>query len=733
MGDRNRRRRRMLAAMWAAVLWVVALSGNAGAEVRNPGGLAVIIGNSEYRSKDIPPVDYAGRDAEAFRRYVVDVLGYDPANVIHMKNATRREMLEVLGDPAAAMNDIQARLNILRGSGEPDVVVYYSGHGVPGKDGKPFLLPVDVPPHAARVEGYPVRLLYEKLGQLRGAGSVRVFLDTCFSGSSDGGRLVTGSPVYQETAFPGNEADRMTVLTAVTSTQIATWDRKARHGLFTHHLLDALHGRADADKDGKVTALEAKEYLDRHMTSAAWLSNRREQNATLRGAAGVVLARAKADGTYPGRPGLAPVTPRAAAPPPPAASAPPQPPAGHVAAEKALGLKREARVLVQQGLTALKYEVGYADGLFGKRTRGAIEAWQKNKGLPETGYLTREQAEALKAVGEEAGRQVEERGRKAKELAERKEKEEAERKAKEERERRAREAAARKTRELAELTRPGRKFRDCPECPEMVVVPAGSFRMGSPDDEKGRYDDEGPVRRVRIPEAFAVGRYEVTVEEYRAFVGETGRDMSGGCRAYDAREDKPQIRHDHSWEYPGYRRSGRDPVVCVSWEDAKAYVEWLGEKTGKGYRLLSEAEWEYAARAGTTTRRYWGDDEGERELCKRANGAGTETGFPWRNRVCGDGYEHTSPVGTFGSNAWGLYDVVGNVWEWVEDCSHENYNGAPSGGEAWVSGGNCGERVLRGGSWNSKPGNLRSAVRDWSTSGIRYSSSGFRIARTLIP
>lgn len=628
----------MLAAMWAAVLWVVALSGNAGAEVQNPGGLAVIIGNSEYRSKDIPPVDYAGRDAEAFTRYVVDVLGYDPANVIHMKNATRREMLEVLGDPAAAMNDIQARLNILPGSGESDVVVYYSGHGVPGKDGKSFLLPVDVPPHAARTEGYPVRLLYEKLGELRGAGSVRVFLDTCFSGSSDGGRLVEGSPVYQETAFPQNVADRMTVLTAVTSTQIATWDKKAGHGLFTHHLLDALHGRADADKDGKVTALEAKEYLDRHMTSAAWLSNTRQQNATLRGAAGVVLARAKADGTYPGRRGLGPVTP----------------PAGGEEVKVAVGI------------------------------------------LPKPESKT-----------------------------------------------------VRKVRKPADV------FRDCEGCPEMVVVPAGKFRMGSPDEEMGRIDNEGPVRRVRILKAFAVGRYEVTVEEYSAFVGETGRDMSGSCYVFDVAKRKWKDRKDRSWKDQGFKQTKRHPVGCISWDDAKSYVEWLSEKTGKDYRLLSEAEWEYVARGGTATSWHWGADAPsircplgfcrggtkptvDSEQCEYANGTDRavlkkKQYREWTLAKCYDRYVHTAPVGSFSANRFRLHDVAGNVWEWVEDCWHENYNGAPEDGEAWLTGGDCSRRVVRGGSWGDPPRFLRSAFRFYAPSGDRYDSSGFRIARTLTP
>ena len=575
------------------------------AEVRNPHGVAVIIGNRAYRNKDIPPVDYAHRDAEAFKRYVVHVLGYDPANIIDLRDATRAEMQNVLGHRTAPMNDIQARLNMLDAEGGSEVIVYYSGHGVPAEKGTPSLLPVDVAPHAAQAEGYPIELLYEKLGQLRGSKSVRVFLDTCFSGSSHGGRLVTGSPVYVVAGLPEGVGERMTVLTAVTKTQIATWDKDARHGLFTHHLLDALYGKGDRDKDGKVTAAEAKRYLDRHMTSAAWISNRRVQQATLRGVDGAVLAAAEG-GSFPARPELgggsgvpvvakgeggeekAPEAGAKAATPEPVAVATPAPAGAPAvkapdpaAAEAALGLDRDTRVLIQRGLAELKLGVGYADGLIGKKTRGAIEEWQKGKGLQVTGYLTREQAEALEAVGEKAERAAAQRAEKEKRA---------------ERERR-RLAAPTPPDALTQspspialaLTpqppapdvrpplsplpaalsarRPGREFRDCGECPEMVVIPAGEYMMGSPDGEEGRKSDEGPRHQVRTGEGFAVGKYEVTADEFALFVWETGHDMSGGCRGYDAGEGKWKTFDDRSWGRLGFSQTGVHPVVCVSWED----------------------------------------------------------------------------------------------------------------------------------------------------------------------
>ena len=162
-------------------------------------------------------------------------------------------------------------------------------------------------------------------------------------------------------------------------------------------------------------------------------------------------------------------------------------------------------------------------------------------------------------------------------------------------------------------------------------------------------------------------------------------------------------------------------MVCVSWKDAKAYVDWLSGKTGKGYRLLSEAEWEYVARGGTRTSRYWGAGEGGQ--CEYANGAAS----------CRDRSVYTAEVGSYRANGFGLHDVLGNVWEWVEDCWHEDYTGAPVDGSAWTSGGECGYRVLRGGSWVAKPRNLRSAIRIRNSTGNRVNFLGFRIARTLTP
>lgn len=250
---------------------------------------------------------------------------------------------------------------------------------------------------------------------------------------------------------------------------------------------------------------------------------------------------------------------------------------------------------------------------------------------------------------------------------------------------------------LVATRQPGEVFRDCPTCPQMVVVPAGSFQMGSPSHEEDRAGNEGPVHRVTIGQPFAVGVYEVTFAEWDTCA--TG----GECNGY-----RPDDR--------GMGR-GRRPVIDVNWQDAQAYAEWLSRETGKAYRLLSEAEWEYVARAGTTTRYSWGNEIGR----NRANCEGC--GSQWDN-------EQTAPVGSFRPNSFGLYDMHGNVWEWVWDCWHETYIGAPRDGRAWETE-DCSRRVLRGGSWYFFPRYLRSAHRNWDTADSRNNNLGFRIARSL--
>jgi len=246
--------------------------------------------------------------------------------------------------------------------------------------------------------------------------------------------------------------------------------------------------------------------------------------------------------------------------------------------------------------------------------------------------------------------------------------------------------------------KPGDAFQECSRCPVMKVMPAGNFTMGSPSSEPGRNSDEGPQHTVMIGQQFAVGQHELTFDEWDACVAD------GGCNGYKPNDEGCG--------------GGTRPVINVNWDDANAYVAWLAKKTGKPYRLLSEAEYEYATRAGTTTAYPWGDAIGK-------NNANC-TGCGWWQ-----GKQQTVTVGSFAANGFGLYDMVGNAWERVEDCYHDSYNGAPTDGSTWTSG-DCSHHVSRGGAWVDFAQDLRSASRLGTSTGGRVSGIGFRVGRTLL-
>jgi formylglycine-generating enzyme required for sulfatase activity len=245
---------------------------------------------------------------------------------------------------------------------------------------------------------------------------------------------------------------------------------------------------------------------------------------------------------------------------------------------------------------------------------------------------------------------------------------------------------------------PPASFRECArDCPEMIVVPAGKFMMGSPATEAGRFGNEGPQHKVTIARSFAVSKFDVTFAEWDSCVA------VGGCRPTDD---------------GGYGRD-TNPVVFVSWDEAQQYAVWLSRMTGRPYRLLTEAEWEYAARAGTTTAYWWGDEIGKGNA--NCLGCGSE----WDAR-------QPAPVGSFKPNAFGLYDMHGNVWQWVQDCYHTSYVGAPTDGSAWI-GEECSRHVVRGGSWSYPLQSIRAAYRFRGTPDWRYRNLGFRVGRTLGP
>ncbi len=292
--------------------------------------------------------------------------------------------------------------------------------------------------------------------------------------------------------------------------------------------------------------------------------------------------------------------------------------------------------------------------------------------------------------------------------------------------------------------KPGQVIRDrfldiAGEAPAVVVIPTGEFVMGSPADEPGHADSEEPQRRVRIDVGFALGQTEVTVGEFGEFVRAdkyvTDAEKAGGSATYDENSGRIADRRGVSWrdDYHGERAAASLPVVHVSWNDAKAYIGWLSQHTGKLYRLPSEAEFEYALRSGSAARYPWGDSnpdkpvgnftgEGDRSPSKRS----WSRAFPHYS----DGYWGPAPVRSFPADAFGLFDMEGNVSEWVTDCWHDNYVRAPRDSNAWVNPG-CERRVIRGGSWGSDPDQVRSAFRIAAPADTRSARVGFRVARDL--
>ena len=279
----------------------------------------------------------------------------------------------------------------------------------------------------------------------------------------------------------------------------------------------------------------------------------------------------------------------------------------------------------------------------------------------------------------------------------------------------------------AVVIQPGTTLRDCPTCPVFTVLPTGRFQQGSaPTENSSAF--EKPLQWVMIAHPIALSTNAVTVDEFREFVAATGRDMQG-CDTYDS---DWRHRPENNWENPGFAQTGSHPVTCTSWNDAKAYAAWLSAKTGQHYRLPSASEWEYAARAGGAAAQPWTEASG---ACANANVADQSAGhrYPgWAVFACNDGFVQTSPVGSFKANSFGLNDMLGNVFQWTEDCWNADYKGAPIDGTARAEG-NCAERELRGGSWFSTPNFVRANYRNHFAVDYRTSSVGIRLARDIAP
>lgn len=288
---------------------------------------------------------------------------------------------------------------------------------------------------------------------------------------------------------------------------------------------------------------------------------------------------------------------------------------------------------------------------------------------------------------------------------------------------------AQRASDLARLA-PGTVFRDCAGCPEMVAIPPGEFTPGSAEGNAGHMYAEARQRPVAMAQAMGIGKYEVTRAQFARFVKESGYSPGSGCFAWNGKYEQDASK---SWRNPGFAQTDNEPVVCVNWSDAKAYTAWLTKKSGKAYRLPSEMEWEYAARAGQRTARPWGDNEAD--ACRYANVADASakrevpgTGM-WVFHPCNDKRAYTAPAGSYRPNAFGLYDMLGNAWEWTEDClSEEEYAAAPSAARERASG-ECAQRVLRGGGWVDSPPFVSFDFRFMIGSNDRDVYIGFRVVR----
>jgi formylglycine-generating enzyme required for sulfatase activity len=283
----------------------------------------------------------------------------------------------------------------------------------------------------------------------------------------------------------------------------------------------------------------------------------------------------------------------------------------------------------------------------------------------------------------------------------------------------------------------GCQLADSQAGPAMVAIRPAYFQMGSPNNEAGRADDEGPQHGVTIPRPFALSRCEITVGQFKQFINESGYQTTAetngtGCYVWNSDKSVWLPQAGNHWKNPGFAQTDAHPVVCVSWQDTQRYVQWLAQRSGALYRLPTEAEWEYAARADTPTARYFGTES----QCEYVNGLGQEAKSiavkDWILAQCSDNYVYTAPVSSFKPNAFGLYDMLGNAYEWTQDCWHDNYADAPPDSSAWLdaNGGQCVRRVVRGGSWGDDPLLLRSAYRSRNIN-VALNYAGFRVARAL--
>ncbi|MFZ0258169.1 MAG: SUMF1/EgtB/PvdO family nonheme iron enzyme, partial [Gammaproteobacteria bacterium] len=599
---------------------------------------AVVIGVSDYDDERLK-LRFADRDAEAFKEFLTTPRGGRFAS----------DHLRFLPNRKATAENIRDALGTFLGAVQPEdyVVIFLAGHGLPDpRDAEDFyFLPYDADldrlPSTA-ISMWEVRRWVEKIKAER----VLLIADACHSGAMGSKGVARGlNAINRYLQKLGESYETVVTLTSSSGYQLSQEDKKwgSGHGVFTYHLLRALREdatQADKNKDGIVDAEEAFLYVVPRVIQETKGNQLPDRSGDL--GSGIPLAVVS-----PEKSPASGASVKRSAPEPSATKAPPA--RLHALLRECATHLKANRLTTGQGgnavdcyLEVLKLDRGNAEALAGlDRVVDQYAEWAEHALSRKQFTRAKTYLDRMASVNPEHPRLVALRDQ----------------------------WAGRDTTAITSVERPqpaGNAQSATAAVPEMVVIPAGAFWMGS---DKARdseaYGSEFPRHRVTIDRPFAIGKYEVTFDDYEQFARATGRALPD----------------DEHW--------GRDhrPVIKVSWEDATAYTEWLSQQTGKRYRLPTEAQWEYAARAGTETRYWWGDDIGRH----RANCRGC--GSQWDNK-------QTAPVGSFEANPFGLHDTAGNVWEWVQDCWHDNYEGAPTDGSAWETD-DCRFRVFRGGSWYS--------------------------------
>nr|VFJ47801.1 MAG: Formylglycine-generating enzyme, required for sulfatase activity, contains SUMF1/FGE domain [Candidatus Kentron sp. FM]VFJ48841.1 MAG: Formylglycine-generating enzyme, required for sulfatase activity, contains SUMF1/FGE domain [Candidatus Kentron sp. FM]VFK15415.1 MAG: Formylglycine-generating enzyme, required for sulfatase activity, contains SUMF1/FGE domain [Candidatus Kentron sp. FM] len=724
---------------------------------------ALLIGVSEY-TPDFKHLPAAVRDAAAFRALLRDpkLGGFAASHVTLLGNPARQEM-------EIAIESLFADRH------RDDLVfLFFSGHGVKDYDdplGRVYFaardtrktpngrLRIATAVAAATIHGY--------MEDSRARRQV-IVLDSCFSGAFPQGLSVKDDGKVDIRNQLGGEG--RAVLTSSSALQYSYQQDDENLSLYTRFLIQGIEtGEADADKDGIISAGEWHAYAKREVQA---------------------IRPAMAPEFYPGREGYAIHVARV--PPTMTPTSDAHGPAVATSGDPGEAYRQEVAYLVHQGkgkisivdrivLDELRDEFGLDAAMAEIMEEQVLAPYRKAREEHRQRrqryarllrrLLEHQGGELDKTARATLGRQRErlELGEKDAEAIETGIREELARKREQEqqygqalrelmqgkefllpdelRERLSRirqgvdlpeEAIGRLHADMNKAPlEPGQPFRDRLKDgslgPSMIVIPAGKFLMGSPEGEAGRFDQEGPQHEVIFANPFALGRGAVMVGEFRAFVEATDyrtqAEEGKGCFVWNRDEGKWERRKDCNWQSPGFQQDDHHPVVGITWNDAMEYVAWLREQTGENYRLPSEAEWEYAARAGTTTP----FSTGECIHTDQANYDGSRDDYADCGASTGVWREKTVPVGSLPANPWGLHEVHGNVDEWTADCWHGNYRDAPTDGSAWDKGnrGDCSWRVVRGGGWVDEPGGLRSAFRLGGNPDFAFSSIGFRLARGL--